>query len=157
MTPVKKAALMGFVTVFLSNPAMADMPSGKFTPGEVKSLASSCIGKWDSQPCMSAVSGSNYALASMYGAALQQGGRNTEAEAVKQHCAASTAAAQGEYPAVAVRSAFTECANAMSDITEATQIKPEPSRYQILVSAVLCMTGDPRCAGVETGLTPYAK
>lgn len=153
----KSIVLAGFA-VMIAMPALAQNPSGPFTPAELKTLSVACTGgKWAGQPCLNAVSASNMALASMYGAALQQANQNAQAENLKQHCAASTAATQGEYPADAMRSAFTECANSIVDISGATGLNPDPTRYQALIGAVWCLTGDAKCASVEQGLLPYTQ
>ena len=118
-------------------------------------IASSCPGQWDGQICLKAVSEATMVMASTYGEVLQEQKHDASAENLKQHCAAATAASQGVYPAEAMRSAFTECANTMSDISNDTQIMPDPSLYQLLVGAVLCLDKDKTCANVESGLKQY--
>ncbi len=120
-----------------------------------KEVANTCLSGWDTQPCLSAISQSNLVMASNYGAHLKQKGKESEAEQVKQHCAASTAASKGEYPAYAMKSAFTECANTISDIADATGTQPDLGQYELLVSSVLCMTDDRRCAAITEGLRRY--
>lgn len=120
------------------------------------SVASACLSNWESPACLQAMSNSNMVLISNYGAELQQKGKNEAAESIKQHCAASTAAREQQFPAYAMKSAFTECANTMSDVTEQTGISPDPSHYQLLVASVLCMNGDRQCAPISQALKKYA-
>jgi hypothetical protein len=131
--------------------------ASSFTRDNATQIANACIGNWASQTCLKAVSESNMVLASEYGSNLQQTGHPAEAESIKQHCAASTAATQGEYPAYAMKSAFTECANTIYDVTEATKTEADQSRYQVLVGATLCLDADPRCKAVEDGFKGFSQ
>ncbi len=153
MKLIKTIALMSCA---LCIPAAAHATSS-FTQNDATQIASACIGSWNSQNCLQAVSQSNLALASEYGSALQQSGKETEAESIKQHCAASTAATQGEFPAYAFKSAFTECANTMSDVYDQTKLAPDSTRFQVLLGAIWCLDGDPQCANVENGLKPHTQ
>jgi hypothetical protein len=138
-------------------PAWAQSASVSSPIGQEASVvAKACLSNWQAPGCLKAVSGGALVLASNYGVALQQGGHAGEAEQVKQHCAASTAATQGNYPAYAMKSAFTECANTITDIAGKTGVQPDPAQFQLLVGPTLCLSGDPRCSAVETGLKAYA-
>lgn len=145
-----------FILCVMPLPALAQNTGG-LSRDHAQHIATSCIGHWSEPTCMSAVSESNMILAAAYGGALQQRSQDAAAENIKQHCAASTAAREGQYPAYAMKSAFTECANMMYDISEQTGLAPDQSRYQVLVAAVLCMGNDPKCAAFEEGLKPYAQ
>lgn len=118
-------------------------------------VAAACLEGWETQSCLSTVSESNLVMAANYAAMLEKNAKTNAMEDLKQHCAASTAATQGEYPAYAMRSAFVECANIISDITYKTNISPDKSHYQLLVGAVLCLDGDHRCTAIEQGLARY--
>jgi hypothetical protein len=120
-----------------------------------KNVAASCPGRWDDQACLKSVSETTMTMTSLYGQTLQEQKQNSAANTLKEHCAAATAAMEGTYPAPAMRSAYTECANKISDIAEETQIVPDQSLYQLLVSAVLCLDKDRRCAAIEDGLKAY--
>lgn len=117
-----------------------------------RSVARSCLRGWESQQCLEALSGSALVLTANYAAALEKAKKTTYTEQLKNHCAASTAAMEGHYPAEAMNSAFTECANTIYDISEASGIPPDLSHYQILVGGVLCLSGQPQCASIEQGL-----
>jgi hypothetical protein len=121
-----------------------------------KLLGQSCPGQWESQTCLKAASQSSLTLAANYGGALQERKLNAEAEDIKQHCAASTAATQGEYPAYALKSAFIECANTMSDVAAKTSIDPDVSHYQLLVATVMCLDKDAGCVEIEKTLKGHA-
>lgn len=121
-----------------------------------KALGQACPGQWESQPCLKAASQSSLALAANYGGALQEKKMNAEAEEIKQHCAASTAATQGEYPAYAMKSAFIECANTMSDVATKTTLEPDVSHYQLLVATVMCLDKDAGCVEIEKTLKGHA-
>lgn len=123
-----------------------------------KRVATACTpGKWESQPCLKAVSENNLVMLANYGEALQKHKKNESWELLKDNCAASTAATKGEYPAYAMRSAFVECANIIYDITESTRMVPDQSQYQLLVGAVQCLDKTVACNGIEKGLTRYKK
>ena len=123
-----------------------------------KRAAKQCLyGKWEEQGCLKAVSENNLVMAANYGAALQEGGHDADYELIKEHCAASTAATRGEFPAYALRSAFVECANMIYDVSESSGLKPEPSQYQLLVSAVQCLDKSPLCRAIEKGLARYIR
>lgn len=110
-----------------------------------KEIANTCLDGWEGADCLKSVSSSNEIMAGQYIQILGQAAKATEAETVKQGCAASTAAKVKEVPAPAMRSAFTECANTISDVVEKTGVTPDVSHYQLLIGAVLCMDKDPRC------------
>ncbi len=77
------------------------------------------------------------------------------AETLKQKCAASTAHREQAFPAAAMKSAFIECANGISDLVDQTQVSPDLDHYQLLVAPVLCMNKDKSCASLERGLKNY--
>lgn len=119
-------------------------------------VARACLDDaWESPACLRALSESNLTMAGNYAGALQQAGKGAAADKIKEHCAASTAARQQEFPAYAMKSAFIECANMISDIAESTAILPDQSQYQLLVGAVLCMEKDRRCTDINQGLRRY--
>lgn len=120
-----------------------------------KRIAPVCIGAWETPACLTAVSESNLVLASNYGAKLQENKQDTAAETLKQHCAASTAHREKQYPAYAMESAFVECINIISDLNDQTGIAPDVDHYQLLVMAGLCMRKDRRCPPMERGLQQY--
>lgn len=152
MTLIKKSAL---VALLLCAPGIAQ--ASTFSRDSAAQIANACIGNWDSQDCLKVISESNMVLVSEYGSMLLKTNRATEAENLKQHCAASTAATQGTYPAYAMKSAFTECANTIYDVTTQTKTDADQNRYQVLVGATLCLDGDPRCSAVEEGFKPFKK
>ena len=123
--------------------------------GHARSVAISCIGQWESQRCLQSLSESALVLISNYGAALQEAGKMQELELLKENCAASTAARQGEYPAYAMKSAFTVCSNTIYDIWEKTQIMLDQSHYQLLVAPIMCMNSPRKCKSIEAGLSRF--
>jgi len=120
-----------------------------------KIVSKACLGKWETQSCLKAVSDSALVMISNYAAKLKKNGKGSSLETLKEHCAASTAASNGEYPADAMVSAYVECANIISDINDATGLMPDQSHYQLLVGPVLCIRKDRRCAAIEEGLRKY--
>lgn len=91
-------------------------------------------------------------MATDYGNRLEKAGKSKSLDTLKAECSAATAATKADYPAEAMRSAFTACANGVFDLTESTAVLPEPISYQILIGAVLCLSGDGRCAAYEKQL-----
>ena len=120
-------------------------------------IATACVGHWETQDCLRAVSESNIVMVSNYAESLKQSGNGQSMEPLKQQCAASTAASKDEFPAYAMQSAFTECANAIYDISSGTGISPNQSHYQLLVGSVLCLSNDPRCAALESQMAAYRR
>tara|TARA_R110002124_G_scaffold149220_1_gene315037 strand:- start:180169 stop:180675 length:507 start_codon:yes stop_codon:yes gene_type:complete len=129
-------------------PAQASEESVTFA----RLISTHCLGRWAEQDCLTSVSQSTLVLAANYAGFLESNGMIGAVEQIKQHCSAATAGTKGEYPAYAMQSAFTECANMIFDVSEQTNIKPDLSHYQILVSAILCLSKDRRCAGIEKQL-----
>jgi hypothetical protein len=121
-----------------------------------KQAGAVCPGKWESPECLSVISTSNLAMLSNFGAALKNKGLEADAEQVKQHCAASTAAQKQAYPGYAMKSAFIECANLMADITQKTGVQPDLGQYQLMVGATMCLDNDLRCAGITEQLKALA-
>lgn len=166
----KLAAIIAFsavLVVSVSYAASAQIynkrKSGGGGSGEVSALAENsarnmaqaCIGNWESKACLRASSQSSLEMAATYAEKLDNAGRKEALEILKDQCAASTAATRGDYPAYAMTSAYTECANIIVDITDATGIEPDIDHYQLLVGAVLCLTKDKRCTAIEQGLQKY--
>lgn len=120
-----------------------------------KSIAAVCPGAWESPACLTAVSHSNYALVSNYGTTLQQARLGAQAETLKQKCAASTAHREQAFPAAAMKSAFIECANIISDLVEQTRVSPDPDHFQMLFVPILCLNKDKSCTSLEGGLKQY--
>lgn len=131
--------------------------ASKVSIQHAKIVSKACIGNWESQPCLKAVSESALVFAANYGAKLKRRGKSKSMETLKQHCAAATAASQGEYPAYAMQSAYTECANIIYDISEETKVTPDQSHYQLLVAPVLCLSKARECKGIESGLKKYTR
>lgn len=133
------------------HPAQSDVP--KIIAVHVKDMGAKCPSAWQSKGCIVAMANSNLTLASVYAELLQNGGQSDSTNALKEHCAASTAAIQVEVPAYAMKSAMTECANTITDISEATGITPDPTHYQLLIGGIFCLEdGNANCPAVEEGL-----
>lgn len=115
-------------------------------------IAGVCPDQWETQNCLRTISESNLVLAATYMEDLQTQGYDQASDKIEQHCAASTAATQGTYPVYAIKSAFTECANMIYDVSEETDVLPDQSHYQLLVGPVLCLHNDRRCNAIEQGL-----
>lgn len=121
-----------------------------------KAAGAACPGKWDSPECLAIISQNNLMMAANYGGALKENGKVTESELIKEHCAAATAAREKSFPAYAMKSAFTECANTIVDVSGKTGISPDLSEYQLLVGATLCLGNDPRCGTISDQLKQLA-
>ena len=146
----------------LAAPAFAQGAPGAEEPSaeSVKyavGVAGVCLGRhWDRPSCLRVVSESTLTLAANYAGDLQTQGHERVLEDLKQHCAAATAmTGEEDYPADAMTSAFKECAEIMLDIATKTGVMPDPSHYQLLVGAVLCLELDSRCTFIEQGLGRY--
>ena len=156
MTKSPLLILAALCTPFLASPARAQAVSAADRQ-LVQAVLAACPADWSAQPCLKAVSGANLVMAANYGSSLQQSGQAAAAESVKNHCAASTAATQGNFPAYAFRSAFTECANTLTDLAQQTGKAPDPVLFPVLVDATLCLSGDQRCAAMTQQLQGYAR
>ena len=155
MTP-SKTLLAGFLALFVSSTAQAQTATPSATSLQfAKSVATACVADWTAQSCLSAVSDSNLALLSNYGADLQNRKMEAAAENLKQHCAATTAANQQAVPPYAMHSALTECANTITDIAASTGVQPDPSHYQLLIAPLLCLGANPACADITAQLKTY--
>ena len=152
------AGLMGFIALGFAStsPAQAQQVN-KQVLAHAGQIASVCPQKWETQNCLKAVSSSNKTLAVNYATKLDQAGHKASVEQVKQVCAAATAGTEGEYPAYALQSAFTECVNGLYDISQKTNILPDQSHYQLLVGSVLCLSKAPQCAALEQQMSAYAR
>jgi hypothetical protein len=120
-------------------------------------VAKACPARWESPDCLKSVSQVTLSMAANYAGALQESGKKTDSETIKQHCAAATAATQQNYPAYAMQSAFTECANKIAEIVQSTTMTPDLSQYQLLGGAILCLQKHAGCADIENGLKAYEK
>ena len=151
-------ALLGvflFGSIAITWPSYARSTDTEYI-AHTKAVANACLDQqWERQACLSAVSYSTLALAANYAQRLSDQGHDFAVELIKEHCAAGTAAARDKFPAYALKSAWIECANTMSDIAETTGLKPNASHYQLLVGPILCLDKDRRCTNVERGLERY--
>lgn len=118
-------------------------------------VATACLNNWQAPGCLEEVSKAAMVQTVNYTDALTKAGHPADADTVKQHCAASTAAMHETVPANAMRSALTECANTISDVSQKTGVLPDPSQYQLLVGPALCLANDQRCAVVNQGLRAF--
>lgn len=121
-----------------------------------KNVGTNCPGHWDSPNCLSAVSSANLVMAANYAADLKNAGYEAEAEQIKDRCAAATAAREKTFPAYAMKSAFIECANLITDLSGKTGIRPDPSALQLLIAPILCLDNDPRCGTISDQLKRFS-
>lgn len=120
-----------------------------------RAIAAACPGAWESPACLTVISQSNYVMLSNYGAALKNQKLEGPAETLKEHCSASTAHREEAFPAYAMKSAFVECANTISDLVDQIKVTPDLDHYQLLLVPVLCLNKDKSCPGLEKGLKQY--
>lgn len=120
-----------------------------------RDVAQACPERWESQACFAAVSGAAHVMVAEYLADLQRAGQRAAVEHVKEHCAAATASAHVEVPPAVMPEIYTVCANTLYEASEQSGIEPDLSRYQLLLMAVLCLTGDENCALMEEQLAVY--
>lgn len=157
-THLKKLAVPAIVLQALAfTPAMAAGSVSQNGLAFAKLLGQHCPGQWESPSCLKAVSESNMSMVSSYGGALQEGGKQQAAEQIKQNCAASTAATEGNYPAYAMKSAFIECANTISSVAEQTGVSPDLSQYQLLIGATMCLDKAEGCQNIEQSLRQHGR
>lgn len=154
---LKQIAALALLTL-LTIPATARAGSGVSAEGlaAARLVGAHCPGQWESASCLRAVSQSNLTMVSNYGEVLHNARKAQAAEQIKQNCAASTAATEGDYPAYAMKSAFIECANAITTISEQTGTAPDLSQFQLLVGATMCLDKGAGCAQIEAGLRQHA-
>ncbi len=138
-------------------------PQGKVAPDQklvptIKEIARDIVkscngGKWETQACLTELGTLSFATTTTYADKLQKINSNEATlEKLKQECAASTAPMQGEYPAYAVTSAMTVCANTIYDLSVETGQKPDPDLYQLLVGSIMCLNKQANCIGIEQQL-----
>lgn len=132
-----------------------EQPSGGSSVQHAHAIAAVCPGAWESPACLTAVSRSNMDMVSNYGATLQQNRQDAAAETLKQHCAASTAHSEQQFPAYAMREAFVECANIISDLHDQTGFKLHQGHYQLLIAPIMCLDKNAQCRGYEQALQKY--
>lgn len=122
----------------------------------VQAVAQSCVGDWEKKTCLTTLAKVNKHIASYYAESLHKSGKKKRLEPLKQACAASTAAQTEDVPAYAMKSAMTECANKIADISSATNITPNINLYQLMIAGVLCLGQDAQCASLEARLQALA-
>lgn len=125
---------------------------------DARNIAKSCPQQWEDEECLRATSQAALVLVSNFGGKLDQAGQKSFMEALKEDCAASTAATQEDgIPAYAMKSAYTVCMNKIADIADKTGVVPEPSYMQLLLATVWCMEKSPQCQMMELALRKWAK
>lgn len=159
MNLIRAAKLLALVAVFhmpaLPAQAQVARQASDASLTAARQIAPVCIGAWETPACLTAVSASNMVMLSNYGAVLQEKKLEAPAETLKQHCAASTAHREQAFPAEAMKSAFVECVNMITDLTTQTNVPPDIDHFQLLLMAALCLSKDPRCAPMEKALAQY--
>jgi hypothetical protein len=145
----KKTPKQVFVPKKSKNPSLTPQEMDRIVVMHTQEIGAYCVGSWQSQNCMKALSSSALTLASLYAEKLEKAGHKDAQDPLLQNCAAATAATKVEVPAYAMKSALTTCANAIYDITESTKIKPNLTHFQLLVEPIYCLGGDPRCEKLE--------
>lgn len=147
--------LSAVLFLFIATPAQAQLleaPRKQAPPSLgilARDIAHNCKGSWEVPACLMAISKSNFYLVINYGTKLERLDRIKAKNLLRDHCAAATAQEE-DVPAYAYRSAYVDCANMIHAIYENTQVKPDINHYQLLVSSVLCLNKDPRCAAIES-------
>ena len=144
-----------FGAIVFAGSAFAQGTPSPAVAHEASVVATACINNWQAPSCIKGVSAAAMVLTQNYSGALKQAGHTAEANDVVQHCAASTAGMQQAVPVAAMRSALTECANDISDVSQKTGVMPDASQYQLLVGPALCLANDPQCASVNAGLKGF--
>ncbi|QQG36903.1 MAG: hypothetical protein HYS17_03785 [Micavibrio aeruginosavorus] len=136
-------------------PSIARAGADPLVVQKTREVAAACPGAWETPACLRVLSQSNYLMLANYGAALQQQKHEVAAEQLKQHCAASTAHREQAFPAYAMRSAFVECANTISDIVDTTGLMPNQDLYRLLLLPVYCLDGHITCPVIEKTLRQF--
>lgn len=157
MKTIKKSLIISLFLMFTAPVVFAQATPSATSLQYARSIAQACLADWTAQKCLSAVSDSNLVLLSNYGADFQNRKMESSAETLKQHCAATTAANQQTVPAYAMHSALTECANTITDLSDQTGVRPDPSHYQLLIAPLLCLGADPSCAQITEQMRAYAQ
>ena len=145
-----KHFILMLTCLFVAAPPSAAQDQREILPAatHAANIAKSCPGTWEKEACLHAVSNSAHDMVVNYAAALESAGKTSALETLKQVCAAATAT-ESNIPAYAYTSAYTECANGIYDLSEHTRVQPDQSHYQLLITAVLCLSKDQRCAALE--------
>ena len=142
-----------------ANPAPAQTAAPAVSTASLqaaKLIANACLPGWETQTCMKAISQSSYVMVSNYGGDLEGRNKKADAEILKQHCAATTAATQQDVPPYAMRSALTECAGVISDLAAKTGVNPDLSHFQLMVIPAMCLAQDPNCPALTAQLKQFA-
>ncbi len=146
-----------FCFFIMSYQAEAQSGASSASQALAAKISNNCIDSWSDPACMAALSDNVTVLASDYAARLKNAGYDDSVlEALKQGCAAATAASTQDVPVEAMRSALTECANLIVDINDQSGIKPDQSLYQLLTYPLLCYQEDPLCTVFELQLDAFA-
>lgn len=136
----------------IKKPGMYEKVDNPVVEKYVNMVAAECPENWSSPVCLSVMSESNRVMVSNFMEELDRAGQAGAVESVKNSCAASTAAEKQIFPADAMKSAFIECANIISDTAATTRLAPDLAHYELLTAAVLCMSNDRRCVGITKKL-----
>lgn len=150
-----RAVLLCLLVAITVMPSVARAAADQIAVKFAQQVARTCTGAWTKPDCLTILSHSNYMMLANYGAVLQESNQMAAAENLKQHCAAATAHREEAFPAYAMRSAFVECANTISDIVDQTGVLPNQDLYQLLLLPVYCLDGHATCPMIEMSLKRY--
>mgnify|MGYP006293828239 CR=1 FL=1 len=157
MFALRSLCMALFCSLILGHHAHAQSGASSASQALAAKISNACITNWEDPACMAALSDNVIVLASDYASKLKDVGYGEDVlEALKQGCAAATAANTQEVPAEAMRSAMTECANLIASISEQSGIKPDQSLYQLLTYPILCYEGNSLCSVFELQLDAFS-
>lgn len=113
----------------------------------------SCASAWKTFSCVQSLSSLSRDITIDYAERLEKARQSKFQDSLKENCAATTAALQQEVPAYAQKSAMTVCFNAISDIAQASGVKPDLDLYQLAVGSVACIDQVGACKILEDQLS----
>lgn len=156
---INAAMLAGLTPFLISNGVEAqeqqpaDPEATRIYLGEVARIADTCIGNWESSPCIENISGAAFKLAADHAVSQTKSGHIITGIQVANSCvAASSAKDELKETLHFMRNAFVECLNAVSDAIQATGAGLDLAQYRLVGAAVGCIDKSPACAQTENSL-----
>ncbi len=123
----------------------------------VRDVYHTCAGNWKSAQCITSLASLSKDIVVDYAVKLETAGQKAFHEPLKQKCAASTAALQTAVPAYAQKSAMTECLNAIADMSQASDVKPDLELYQLAIGALQCVDKEGSCEAFENQISSHVQ
>ncbi len=115
-------------------------------------VARVCPGNWEKKACLRAVSEASAVMIIDFAEKLEVNNQGDYVKPLRKYCVSATAGIKGGYSAKEMNAFYNQCINKIFEISSSVSIAPDQAQYQLVVSAVMCLSKEPMCKDIEQTL-----